>query len=135
MPATPRVSVRRDELGESSAPRGDHSHICGPQRALGDPERTPTSSGRLAPSCCDSRALIPGAEIRELCEALVKTPEAEAPTERVPAAPAGASPEQRCQCAPSGAQSAQSLQPRAAEPRDQACSRGAGSRKTRRFSS
>lgn len=82
------MSGRKDELREPSAPSGDHSHICGPQRGLGDPERTPPPPpGVWLLSICYAWAQIPGVELRELSEASVKMPEAEAPSERVPGAP------------------------------------------------
>lgn len=82
------MSGRKDELREPSAPSGDLSHICGPQRGLGDPERTqPPPPGVWLLSICYAWAQIPGVELRELSEASVKMPEAEAPSERVPGAP------------------------------------------------
>lgn len=79
------MSGRKDELREPSAPSGDHSHICGPQRELCDPERTPPHSppGVWRPSVSDAWAQIPGVELRKLREASVKKPETDAPSERV----------------------------------------------------
>lgn len=47
----------------------------------------PHPRGVWLPSVCYAWARIPGVELRELSEASVKMPEAEAPSERVPGAP------------------------------------------------